>query len=90
MTQLYRGFLSNLFGKNFKKLFYSKDAKIISIESKRSKINANESESVKDNNSTSEAPSFLPNQDFPYTYQPMSIFEEEMSKRLMYELYNIY
>ena len=78
-----RGFLSRLRGNQFLKLFstssHENELKIISIEGKRGKINELHKE-----NDESIAPSFLPTEDFPYTYKPMSIFEEVMSKDLIY------
>lgn len=72
-----RGFLSKLRGNQIIKLFSTKsDSKekkdIISIEGERGQIKEMALESKQ------EAPSFLPTEDFPYNYKPMSIFEEVM------------
>lgn len=68
-----RGFLKL---NHFKKLFFSTEAgssKIISVDEKRGKI-----KKISQQEHT-EAPSFLPTENFPYTYKPMSIFEEVIS-----------
>lgn len=78
---LRRNFPHNLRG--FKANFSSNLSKIVNVEEKRNLIKPEERDKVDE--------SFLPPADFPYSYEPMSIFEEKLGtylKELNYKISN--